>query len=65
VKVIGYLADSAITLILFVLTVTGTDLRFIVGAVLLIMFIGELSKAFIAFVEPINETLSKLVKYNK
>jgi len=60
-KIIAHLGDAAITLVLLICTMADVNLKFIVGAILLMTFLGEIAKAFGAFVEPISDAL-KMVK---
>jgi hypothetical protein len=59
-KILGHLGDAVITLGLYISTLVGVDLRFILSAILLLTFLGELAKAFNAFVEPIHDALQRI-----
>jgi hypothetical protein len=59
-NILGHLGDAAISLGLFIATLVGVDLRFILAAILLLMFFSHLAKAFNAFAEPIRDALQRI-----
>lgn len=59
-KSIAHLGDAAIMAVLLIAVISGADLRWVVGTVLLLAILSELSKAFSSYMEPIAKVVREL-----